>query len=304
METSSQLRELTDFIEEIHTLDVHNYQNKIIVVELGHLANNDENRMLIPIRLNAFSIFLVMEGEFHITIDYKNYTVKKNSLFTLIDRHIINNVSSSEDFKGLHIMAEHDFFRSSTKDEKPPLEIVNSGKVNPIIELQENDADRLIDTIQTLKSDMLRSEHFYQERLITNSLANLVFEIWNIMMQQFQTNTLAAQQTTYEQIAVRFFDLLLKYGIKEHQVSFYADKLHISPIYLSRVIKEITGKTSIKVISDNILMEAILLLRNHQLTIQQIADKLNFSDQASFSKFFKKNTRKSPVEYRKLFYGR
>jgi AraC-like DNA-binding protein len=47
------------------------------------------------------------------------------------------------------------------------------------------------------------------------------------------------------------------------------------------------------------MTEAKILLRNPSLSIQQIADQLNFSDQSSFGKFFKKHHRMSPLEYRK-----
>ncbi len=297
METNPQFKELTDFIEEIQFADAINYEDKLVVVNLGHLSTTDENHLVAPMRLNAFTILLVTAGEFHITIDYKPYIIKKNTLFTLIEKHLVNNVSSSEDFQGFHIIAEHDFFKASTDDEKPPLDITQIGKPNPI-EWKGIDFDRLIKNIEKLKEDILRKDHFYQAKIIKNDLGNLVLEIWNSLIQNDNTG-IAKQPNTYEQIAVRFFDLLFKYGLEEHEVAFYADKLNISPIYLSRVVKQVTGKTTIKVISDIILMEAKIMLRNQQINIQQIADKLYFSDQASFSKFFKKNTGVSPIEYKK-----
>ncbi len=297
MEINPQFKELTDFFEDIQFVEAINYENKIIVVNLGHLPNEEEDHLAAPIRLNAFTILLVTSGEFHITIDYKPYTIKKNTLFTLIEKHIIQDISSSEDFQGFHIIIEHDFFKGSTDDEKPPLDITQMGKPNPI-ELSEMDFGRIIKNVEKLKEDISRKEHFYHAKIIKNDLANLSLEIWNSLIQSYKTE-IPKQSNTYEQIAVRFFDLLFKNGLEEHEVAFYADKLNISPIYLSRVIKQVTGKTTIKVISDIIMMEAKILLRNKQMNIQEIADNLHFSDQASFSKFFKKNAGVSPVEFRK-----
>ncbi|MDR2084999.1 MAG: helix-turn-helix domain-containing protein [Bacteroidales bacterium] len=298
METSSQLKELTDFIDDIQFDRVINYENKIILIDLNHLPAEEEDHLAIPIRLNAFTIFLVTAGELHITIDYKPYTIKKNMMFTLIEKHIINNVFSSEDFRGFHIVVEHDFFKNSTDDEKPPLDVLNAGKPNPIIGLQDMDFSRIVENVEKLKKDILREEYFYRAKIIKNDFANLMFEIWNLLIQKFETEVYKPQNA-YELIVVHFFDLLFKHSTQEHEVAFYAKKLNITPIYLSRVVKQVIGKTSIKVISDVILMDAKILLRNKKITIQQIADKLNFSDQASFSKFFKKNTGKSPIEYRK-----
>ena len=57
------------------------------------------------------------------------------------------------------------------------------------------------------------------------------------------------------------------------------------------------------IIAGEVLSLAVQLLQNDNMLIQQVADVLHFSDQAAFSKFFKKYIGMSPVEYRKEYYG-
>ena len=89
-----------------------------------------------------------------------------------------------------------------------------------------------------------------------------------------------------------------EHGKKEHSPSFYADKLCISVQYLSLVLKERSTNTTIDWIATYLTIQAKSLLRTPKLSIQEISDELNFSDQASFGKFFKKHTGVSPKKYR------
>lgn len=95
-----------------------------------------------------------------------------------------------------------------------------------------------------------------------------------------------------------FARLLSDNIMKETSVGFYAEKLCISKKYLSSIIKERTRVSAGTIISVMRLETAARLLRDPELTIQQIASAMSFSDQSSFGKFFKKHTGMSPLKYR------
>lgn len=83
-----------------------------------------------------------------------------------------------------------------------------------------------------------------------------------------------------------------------HDVSFYASSLCISNRYLSQVTAKVAGKTPKQVIDGYIINEAQQLLTTSRLTIQEIAQRLGFSSQVMFSRFFHKNTGASPTQFR------
>jgi AraC-like DNA-binding protein len=89
------------------------------------------------------------------------------------------------------------------------------------------------------------------------------------------------------------------YYSKERAVKFYADKLFISPKYLSLLVKEATGRSAANFIDEFVVLEAKNMLRFSGKNIQQIAYALNFSNQSSFGKYFKHLTGMSPTEYQK-----
>jgi AraC-like DNA-binding protein len=102
-----------------------------------------------------------------------------------------------------------------------------------------------------------------------------------------------------EELLEKFLKLLFESFKEKHIVTFYAEKLCITPQYLSLILKELTGKSANKWIDDVLIVEAKIRLKAPDATVQQVADELCFSDQSTFGKFFKKHIGISPMEYRK-----
>lgn len=126
-----------------------------------------------------------------------------------------------------------------------------------------------------------------------------MMEMGNIVYHKQKESPVSVELSNREQIIGRFLELLSKHSKERHEVTFYAQELCITPEYLTRILKSFSGKTTNQWIDNALMTEAKIMLRDPQLNIQQIADQLNFSDQSSFGKFFKKNSGKSPLEYRK-----
>lgn len=82
-----------------------------------------------------------------------------------------------------------------------------------------------------------------------------------------------------------------------HDIGFYADALHISTTYLSRIIRNITGKTVRFHIAKLVCADARKLLESTDISIKEIAVSLGFSDQSVFGKFFIARMGISPLKY-------
>lgn len=104
-----------------------------------------------------------------------------------------------------------------------------------------------------------------------------------------------------QQIVYDFIMLVSEHYLTHKSVQFYAQKLGISMRHLSSVLKQENGKTANEIISEFILNEAKAQLSGTSKSINTIADNLQFSDSYSFSHFFKKHQKISPIQYRKQF---
>lgn len=97
--------------------------------------------------------------------------------------------------------------------------------------------------------------------------------------------------------------LIFKYYRNERSLSFYAEKLFITPKYLSEVVRHATGKKVMELIAGAVLLDAKAQLKSTTRTIQQISDSLNFPNSSFFGKYFKKHIGVSPKVYRESKQG-
>lgn len=98
----------------------------------------------------------------------------------------------------------------------------------------------------------------------------------------------------------KFLALVHEYAAREHNVKFYADRLCISPRYLNQItVRHVDGLSPKKIIDDQVSAEIKVRLGGSSLSVTQIADELNFSDQTYMSSFFRRLTGQTPSQYRK-----
>jgi YesN/AraC family two-component response regulator len=106
-----------------------------------------------------------------------------------------------------------------------------------------------------------------------------------------------------EIIMKRFKSLLEGHSHRQHSVTWYADALMITPDYLSKLIREKEGRSARSMINESIINNAKVLMKQPELSLKEISERLNFPDQSSFGRFFKTNTGHSPKEFRIHLYG-
>ena len=103
-----------------------------------------------------------------------------------------------------------------------------------------------------------------------------------------------------QEIVKELLRIIVQYYKTERNESFYAEKLHLSPQHLSTTVKKVTGKTLTDILSSFIIRDAQAKLRSTDMTVQEIAYSLNFSDISFFGKYFKRYTGMSPKQYRNM----
>ncbi|RGY20414.1 AraC family transcriptional regulator [Butyricimonas virosa] len=252
--------------------------------------------------LNAFSYMLVLSGRATLLVDSVEYPIDAHSLCILSPLHLTNFRQVSRDFQCLCLCSCKNFI-----DRLPILNIQHriTHGMNmyhyPIVQISEEEKHLLASTMEDLRIQLFRTEHSYQLEMIQNALTRYYLEIDNILDNKgINEVTERVPQTRHANILRKFISLLMLHYKTEHSVPFYARQMNITPQYLTSIIKAQTGRTVNNFICEMLYSEARNLLALSEFSIQQIATELHFSDQASFSKFFKRWAGISPLEFRNV----
>ena len=96
----------------------------------------------------------------------------------------------------------------------------------------------------------------------------------------------------------RFLDLLSHEQQKRRQVSYYAEKLNITPKYLSTVCSKVSGKSPVRWITDCVMEDCYQLLSTTDLTVKEISNRLGFPNSSFFGQYFREQAGMTPIEYR------
>ncbi|MDR1344757.1 MAG: helix-turn-helix domain-containing protein [Tannerellaceae bacterium] len=291
--------EASDLIEYITVSDT--YQDVVTIAGLKAGASFDRyaGGYSNPVRINQLVIVMVIGGTARISIDYIPYNISANHLLMIMPTHIIQMAESSDDLNTKVLIISKnlmDDYHMNTPT--PKLTAYMQLRKYPCIPLAPEETAHVENCFRMLTEKIHLRTHAFHHEVMQNSVVAFILELGNILIGKTETFT-SSVLSRKEEIMNQFLQLLFLHVSSQHLVTFYADKLCITPQYLSIILKEITGKPANKWIDDALIIEAKVRLKAPQTTVQQVADALNFSDQSTFGKFFKKYTGLSPRDYRK-----
>ena len=155
-------------------------------------------------------------------------------------------------------------------------------------------------TIAGLYIDLLWRE-MHREPLIEDAIAHLHTSLLFAVKHVAEKEAILRREnaTRREVLFHQFLELVNTNGLKERRMEWYAGKLCITPNHLGAVVKNASGLTVMQWLNRYTIQNAKVLLRYSELSIWEIAEKLNFANPSFFSKFFKKETGMTPGQYRK-----
>ncbi len=299
----AQLTTLSNFATECSLLD-----NEVM---FAHITPNNGHPVIHEaVRIDGLMMVVGLKGELHLEIDFKECVVAPGTLICLGLDNIVRILPElSHDFDVYAVVISPSFMRDINID----LNVVNitslakakRAKPLPLIPLHPDEQQMiygLIETIHAYNSSKLIAT--YRRQIIMNLVATLLYHLMECGQRMSEnsdtdTNTVTTVKPRRSLYLQEFMALAQKYHRSERSVAFYAEKLFISPKYLSLVIKETTGRSASQWIDDMVILEAKNLLRFSGKNIQQVAYELNFTNQSAFGKYFKHLTGLSPSQYQK-----
>lgn len=265
-------------------------------LEVGQLLAN-----YATVSQNKCGFFLCRKGEADILLNSRNFHIESGVLCLYTPYTFIRVVRHTEDIEGELMEGELDAIQ-------PALANISAAerfaiRNHPCIKPDSAQYRRLEQSVGMLNARTALSRQPPTARsarllhLLTQTLLQaLCLEILDIYFNCVPIEELP--QDREERILNRFLMSAFRHCGKERSVGFYAGEQHLSPNYLSSVIKEQSGRTAIQWIETFTVLQAQRYLRMTGLSIKEIADRLHFPDQSVFGRYFKKHCGASPTEYR------
>ena len=246
--------------------------------------------------LAAYTFTLVTQGRLDIVYNGRELTLHTDDLYLYSPGLPVTVVAASDDYRGICLLAdEHVTFETPVVHDLVRLAYLPIVHLHePKLTLPHEAALRLARKMREI-IDYLHSTHIYKHQIL-----RMLYSVFLLDLQDVQDQAIDHRQVPQrvEEIFMGFIRLLPDHFAEHHDIGFYAGRLNISTVYLSRVVRQVTGRTVIDYVNQTLLMEASFLLATSQMSIAQIADRLHFASQSSFCKFFTRMKGVPPRAYR------
>ena len=249
-----------------------------------------------PVRLTSITIiFFCTEGYIKFNMGLKNMKISENQLFVSLPEQIIQVTEISPDFRAGCMVFERAFF--NFQDDFMKAITIHSNLLKySFINLSACEMKEYIAIFGMMKEKIRDTNNKYRSQIIRNYCQITLYNIYNhIVFGEKEDNE--NPQSNDTRIFEKYIKCVEKNYRKEHCVNYYADKLCLTPKYLSTIIKRTSGKHAAEWIHEYIILEAKALLKSTKMSLQDIAEELNFSSPSHFGRFFKRYTRLTPKSY-------
>ncbi len=247
-----------------------------------------------PLQIRGMGLCICLAGETELSIELKRYTVHKGELFIVLPGVVVQPISRSDDFVGYVLVLKPE--RIAGIASSAGLQFYLTVRDNPRIVLHDGDLQALLELCDLIKKKLPCTEHPYYREIIEHLILTLFYEISAICHrgQQVRRETHRRQDELFE----KFLYLVATHHRTRRSLNFYAEQMCLTPKYLSSIVKQASGESATDWIIRMVIHNAQALLENSKLTIQQVADYLNFPTPSFFGQYFKKHVGMTPKEYR------
>ena len=247
-------------------------------------------------KLEDACIFFCHSGEARIEIDLLEYDITPNTQIIFLPNSIINYSYASPDLSISYITFSNAFFQEATVRLDPSF--FHFLKENPVVTLPVERTRTINGLIIELEDLYKDKENCFRLQILRNYIQSFLLDIYDKTHRIFEQNR-PEGISRQEELFKRFIQLIHKHCLNQREVSFYAQKMFITPRYLSAITQAVAGETAKNIIDKHVILEIKVLLESTDLSIQEIANRLQFPDQSFFGRYFKKHTSISPQYYRR-----
>lgn len=274
-------------------------QDHRIGTDIMLIDDADNSRLDLALYSEPFKVDMTMaiiyeKGFVRAKINMVEYKIEAPSVVIIVNDSIFQPLEYSEDLKSKIIVMSREFSNSMFSNLTEIRSIPNSLYANSVFIMDNSNFvfDKYYDLLLNLVSSPKIKFKVEAARHMTLAM------FYGYTFDEHGVDEKKNKSSRQEMLHSKFIDLLSRNFRTEREVKFYAEKLCVTPKYLSQVVSGLTGRTPSDYIEEFVVMESKALLNSTPMTIQQISDEMHFPSQSFFGKYFKRIVGMSPKEYR------
>ena len=239
---------------------------------------------------------LCTAGEGSFVFNEHCYHIARNDLVVIPTPCKVKNIAAHADMQVEWFAADYKFLQNQLPSNNYSIGGSISLNQDPIISLTDGQMQQLLCDFHRLR-DRMQDRHlqFYRE-LMGSLCLTMMYDIFEVHAKR----DASAPHTDRTAYIVKQLMALLATGVSrtERDVSYYAERLNVSPKYLSSTVKRVTGHSVTSYIDRHTVPILKDFLDDERLSLTQIADLMNFTSLSYFSRYCTKHLGQSPSEYR------
>ena len=283
------ISEFYDVATKHSLITILNYEE----VKSGKIIKNE------PISFDFYKISFVKNFNGFIQIGNTKFD-GDNGVLHFVEPRQIYTCNSTNAWKGFEILIHPNIFNKHFTYKKISTYDFFSYEVNETLLLTKEEKESVGNLMEMAWKEFNNKDDF-SIPIILSYISTLLNLSERFYARQFET-----RKKLNNQLSSDFYNLLKTYYIKntnneiqQPAVQYFADKLNVTPNYLSDTVRHHSGKPALTIIHDFVVEEAKRLLSNTNHTVSEISYQLGFEYPNYFSRLFKRKTKLSPTEFRK-----
>ena len=223
----------------------------------------------------------------------------ENGVLHFIEPEQVYTCNSTNPWEGYQVLIHPDIFKEYFAYKDIDTYDFFSYEVNETLLLEAEEEKLVSNLLEMAWNEFHSKKDSFSMPIILSYISTLLTLTERFYARQFET-----RKTLSNQLISNFYNLLKTYysvnntNIKQPNVQYFADKLHVTPNYLSDTIRHHSNQSALGIIHDFVIEEAKKQLKNTSKTVAEISYQMGFEYPNYFSKLFKKKTELSPKEYR------
>jgi len=257
-----------------------------------------------PFRINCFMAVFCFKGNISCNLNMRDYTLTDGMLMLITPGNIVRITSPDlqqalSNARFTFVAVSSSYISNVDIDFNAFYNEALALMKTPCIKVTDDELHlltRYIDLIYSISDHTAK----YLRECVGSVISSIFYQFASFVDNYMQTdNTVTPTDSSRRRRMFEAFMILAKDNHQnQRMMSFYADKLCVTPKYLSKIVKEVSGRSAPEWINGFVIMSAKSMLKYTGMTIKEIALELNFPNQSFFSKFFKTQTGLTPNEYR------